>query len=179
MAKTYEEYESEQLERSKTLAEQSVSASNSLYDTAIADAETEYTASAKETESSYRQLYDANAVDELVARRDIEETLANMGLTDSGLNRTQQTAISLSRSRADSQVSRQKQEAVNAIMRELDSLRAQYTAQKTAASRDIYAQADADILSFKTTADSAARQNAASLYASDREAETAQSTMGA
>lgn len=185
MAKTYDEYEVDQLAAAKkqtdeystqrkTQADEAAKISDSLYDTAISTAEKNYTASAQETESSYRGVYDANAVNELVARRNVEEAMANMGLTDSGLNATQQTAISLQRGRADSQTTQQKQAAVDAIMRELDNVRAQYNAEKTAASADIYAQADADILNFKSNADAAARTNAASLYAADQEAAAAQ-----
>lgn len=185
MAKTYDEYEGDLLAKSKKKgdefatvrreqAAESAATSDQLYETAITNAEKNYNASAQETEKSYRSVYDANAVDELVARRNVEETLANMGLTDSGLNATQQTAISLQRGRADSQTSQQKQAAVDAIMRELENVRAQYDAEKTAASADIYAQADADILNYRNNADAAAMQNAAALYAADQEAIAAQ-----
>ncbi len=183
-SKNYDEYEVEQLIKSKkqgddyaaqrkAQADEAVKTSDGLYDTAIATTEKNYAASAKETESGYRRLYDANAVQELVARRNVEEAMANMGLTDSGLNRTQQTAISLQRGRADSQASQQKQSALDAIMRELDARRAELQSQKTAAGAGIQSQADADILNFRNSADAAARQNAASLYAADQEAEAA------
>lgn len=51
--------------------------------------------------NEYRKLYDANVVQELVGRRQLQESMANMGLTDSGLNRTQQTALTLQRGNAD------------------------------------------------------------------------------
>jgi hypothetical protein len=51
--------------------------------------------------AQYQKLFDTNAVQELVGRKQIQEAMANMGLTDSGLNRTQQTALSLQRGNAD------------------------------------------------------------------------------
>ena len=182
--KTYDEYEVDQLVKAKkqsdeyaagrkAQADEAAKTSDGVYDAAIATAEKNYNAAAKETESGYRKMYDANAVQELVARRNVEEAMANMGLTDSGLNATQQTAISLQRGRNDYETTSQKRSAVDAIMRELDSIRAQYNAEKTAASRDIYAKANADILDFRQNADANARSTAASLYTADQEAEAA------
>ncbi len=184
MAKTYDEYEVDQMAKAqkqkedyaaqrKAQADEAVKTSDSLHDTAISNAEKDADAAVKSTESGYRDVFDANAVNELVARRNVEEAMANMGLTDSGLNATHQTAISLQRGRADSKATQQKQAAVDAIIRELEKMRETYNAEKTAAAANIYAQADADILNFKSSADAAARQNAASLYAADQEAEAA------
>ena len=180
--KTYDEYLADQLAaskkqtdeyaaRRKTRAEEAARVSDAFYDAAIETSRKDHEASAKQTEDSYRSVYDANAVNELVMRREIQEAIANMGLTDSGLNATQQTAVSLQRGRADSEATRQKQAAVDAIIRELNSRRAELEAQKTSAAAGIYAQADADILNLRINADTDARQNAASLYAADREAE--------
>lgn len=51
--------------------------------------------------AQYQKLFDTNAVQELVGRKQVQEAMANMGLTDSGLSRTQQTALSLQRGNAD------------------------------------------------------------------------------
>ena len=182
--KTYDEYEVDEIAKAKkrgddyatqrkAQADESVKTSDGVYDAAMETAKRDADASVKETEASYRGVYDANAVSELVACRNVEEAMANMGLTDSGLNRTQQTAISLQRGRADTQTTQQKQSAIDAIMRELDNYRTQNTAEKAAASRNIYAQADADISNYRNNEEALARQNAASLYAADQEAEAA------
>lgn len=60
-----------------------------------------YQSQIEQLPGQYQKLYDANAVQELVNRRQVQETMSNMGLTDSGLNRTQQTAIALQRGNAD------------------------------------------------------------------------------
>jgi hypothetical protein len=185
MAKTYDEYEVDEMAKAKkrgddyatqrkAQADEAVKTSDGVYDAAMSKAENDAEASVKETEVSYRDVYDANAVTELVARRNTEEAMANMGLTDSGLNRTQQTAISLQRGRADTKATQQKQAAVDAIMRELDNYRTQNTAEKAAASRNIYAQADTDIVNYRNNEEALARQNAANLYAADQERAAAQ-----
>ena len=71
------------------------------------------------TKAAYQSLYDENAVREKVAQLNVEETLANMGLSDSGLNRTQQTALAATRARADAAVGLKKQQAVDTLLTEM------------------------------------------------------------
>ena len=56
----------------------------------------EYNRDIADTERSYADAYQKNAVQKLINERQIAETNENLGLTDSGLNRTQQTAAQLS-----------------------------------------------------------------------------------
>ena len=72
------------------------------------------------TISSYEGLYDENAVREQVEQRNVAERLANVGLTDSGLNRTQQTALATARARADAGVSLKKQQAVDTLLNQIN-----------------------------------------------------------
>ena len=104
-----------------------------------------YRADAAKTEEGYRALYDENAIRERVAQLNVEEAMANMGLTDSGLNRTQQTAISATRMRADAQTSAEKQAALDALLLSLhDSLaRSQQTLLERSA--DAYTSAEQDV----------------------------------
>lgn len=89
----------------------------------------------RSTKAAYQSLYDENAVREKVAQRNVEETLANMGLSDSGLNRTQQTALAATRARADAAVSLKRQQAVDTLLNEMsaaiDKNRAAYAAERT------------------------------------------------
>ena len=71
-------------------------------DKSTASAAKPYQTQIEQLPSQYQKLYDTNAVQELVNRRQVQETMANMGLTDSGLNRTQQTAIAIQRGNASS-----------------------------------------------------------------------------
>ncbi len=183
--KTYDEYEQEQLKKAKQQATQYEAARRAQADTAaskiadsyhkaIGNAQRQYSASAQETADSYRSLFDANVVSELVARRHAEEAIANAGLQRSGLNATHHTALSLRRSHADHQVASQKQQAVDAIMRELDAVRADLEAQSVNKQNAIYAQAEADVLAEQTASEKAAAQNAFSLYKLQTDVEQAQ-----
>ncbi len=73
----------------------------------------------RQEKQAYQGLYDENAVREKVAQLNVEERLANLGLTDSGVNRTQQTALAATRARADAQVSLKKQQAVDTLLNEM------------------------------------------------------------
>ncbi len=185
MAKTYEEYEKEQLEKARkdqaayeaarrTQADQAAATVTQTYDEAKTAATKQYMRAAQEEAQAYRELYDANAVDELVARRDVEEAIANSGLLNSGLNRTQQTAVSLQRSRADSLTREQQQQAVTTIMQKLDALRGQYDREAASRTADIYASAQSDIGMNLYTLTAAARQNATSLYNAEQARLTAE-----
>ncbi len=63
----------------------------------------------------YRSIYDENAIRQYIGERRVAENIANLGLTDSGLNRTQQTAIGVSRGNADYNTRLQYESAVRNI----------------------------------------------------------------
>lgn len=62
-----------------------------------------------------RALYDANALDEAISQKKMQESMANMGLTDSGLTSSMQTALAVQKSRADAGVRRQEREYVQGL----------------------------------------------------------------
>ena len=113
-----------------------------------------YRTQAERTENDYRSLYDENAIKERVARLNVEEAMTNMGLTDSGLSRTQQTALSATRMRADAQASAEKQAALDALLLSLN--------ESVANSHQTLLERSADVL---TGADQDIEKNAQSLYA--------------
>lgn len=78
-----------------------------------------YAARVKETETAYDDEYRINAVQKLINERQVAESMANMGLTNSGLNRTQQTAVQLSYANNKAKLDRQKQSAIDALNREM------------------------------------------------------------
>lgn len=122
-----------------------------------------------QTDAQYRQAYDANAVSEAVARRNAAEAMANSQLQNSGFHATQQTAVSLARSRADSDVTLRRQAAVDRIVRELDEVRAQYRRQSAEETAAIYKQAQDDVLEYETTQTELAQDGAQALADADRE----------
>ena len=84
---------------------------NQTADASIKMIEDAGNAQIKEAEHAYDGVINTANVQKLINERAVAERMSNMGLTDSGLNRTQQTAIELSRSNAvnSAMVARQKQ----------------------------------------------------------------------
>lgn len=78
----------------------------------------------------YQKSYDTNAIQQLVNERQVEERMANLGLTDSGLNRTQQTAINIQRSNSDAALSQQQNSAVSALKQQISDYVASAEAKK-------------------------------------------------
>ncbi len=83
----------------------------------ITDLSAEGELAKKETEASYEGLINTQNVQRLINEKKVAETMANLGLSDSGLNRTQQTAVQLSHSNAVAQLQLQRQKKVDEIAR--------------------------------------------------------------
>lgn len=62
---------------------------------------------------AYEDSYRENAIQKLINERQVAENMANLGLTNSGLNRTQQTAVQLSYANNKAGIDRQKQSAIS------------------------------------------------------------------
>lgn len=88
-------------EQRKQSDQQLIDSVNAAIDRSTAASTKPYQTQIEQLPEAYQKQFDANAVQELVGRRKVEEAMANMGLTDSGLNRTQQTALSVQRGNAD------------------------------------------------------------------------------
>ncbi len=73
----------------------------------------------------YQSDFDRNAIAEMVNRKKLEESMANMGLTDSGLNRTQQTALSVQKGNADAATHKSMREYVNKLENAITDLEVQ------------------------------------------------------
>ena len=97
------EQQTADVNRVNTMSEQQKKSVNDIYNAKI-----------DETDSAYEDDYRENAVQKLINEREIAENMANLGLTDSGLNRTQQTAVQLSYANTKGKIDRQKQAAVDA-----------------------------------------------------------------
>ena len=88
-------------EQRKQSDQQLIDSVNAAIDRTTTASTKPYQTQIEQLPEAYQKQFDANAVQELVGRRKVEEAMANMGLTDSGLNRTQQTALSVQRGNAD------------------------------------------------------------------------------
>ena len=67
-----------------------------IYDSKAQVTQQQYDAAVKDAESGFASDYQKNAVQKIINEQQIAENMANMGITNSGLNRTQQTAAQLS-----------------------------------------------------------------------------------
>ncbi|MBQ4153864.1 MAG: hypothetical protein IJE01_01525 [Clostridia bacterium] len=78
----------------------------------------------------YQSGYESNAIQQKINERQLAERMANMGLTNSGLNRTQQTAINIQRSNADAAITRQKNAAMASLRSQIADVIANANSEK-------------------------------------------------
>lgn len=117
--KSYEEY-LEELKKSYAPQEaQALSANEQKYATEKQLTTDTYNRQIDETSKAYEDLYDENAVQRLVNEREIAEDMANSGLTDSGLNRTQQTAVQLSYANRKNKIDVTRQKSIDTLTAQL------------------------------------------------------------
>ena len=116
-----------------------------------------------------RVEYDQNAINDAVSKKRIQETLANMGVTDSGLTSSMQTALAIQKQKADRSVKvnenakiQAAQNAIDSILADAETKKADAKIQRETATADWYAAALADL-------DNSTNLSAAEAYAADRE----------
>lgn len=120
-------------------------------------------ASIADAERSYDEQQRAIAVQKLINERKVAESMANLGLTDSGLNRTQQTAIQLSAANAGYNLNRQKQQAIDKIKLQRDNDISTVEQKRLASDIDIdntYASMEANAVAAAKNAGIISRDNA-------------------
>lgn len=138
-----------------------IAASDKVYDTQKLQTQNTYNRQIDETSKAYEDLYDENAVQRLINEREVAENMANLGLTDSGLNRTQQTAVQLSYANSKNKIDVTRQKAIDTL---------------TASLADAISKIDTDKLSaaenIRNSYDNSWRSSAQSTYATELEEET-------
>lgn len=95
--------------------------SKELYDKQAAAVNANADASIKDVGTAYDDQQRTIAVQKLINERKVAESMANLGSTDSGLNRTQQTAVQLSAANAGYELNRQKQADISKINLQRDN----------------------------------------------------------
>ena len=75
--------------KTKETAAQKIANQNAVIDSAAQSTTARYQKTIDEAPKRFAGQLDDNYIDELVARKNLENTMADMGLTDSGLNRSQ------------------------------------------------------------------------------------------
>lgn len=180
MAKTQAEYIEEQNraaqaeteKRWKQREEQDaayIAANNSAVDQSTAAALKPYETRMEQLPEEYRKQYDYNAVEELVRQRQVAETMANLGLTDSGLNRTQQTAIAVSRGNADAAARLSQQEKTQELRDKMDQLKATGEIQKQQTAAEVKANSQAWYNNLQSAAYENAVNRGTALYEAEQQ----------
>ena len=121
MATNYDailEEEKKKLEESK---QKQIDAVNKTHDSQASTVKTQYDKAVNDTKIGYESNYERNAVQKLINEKAIAERNANLGLTDSGLNRTQQTAVQLSYANQKGDIDLAKQKALDTLSTNLTS----------------------------------------------------------
>ena len=140
-----------------------IAASGKSYDTQREQTQNTYNQQIRNTESSYEDLYRENAVQKFINEKEIAENMANLGLTDSGLNRTQQTAAQLSYANSKNKIDVNRRKAVDSLTLALANAISSIDTEKAQAAEKIRS-------SYESSWQSAAQ----STYAKELEEETAQ-----
>lgn len=167
--------EADRLKEQRTQADDKlIQQTNAAIDKAAEASVKPYQTQLDELPALYDKLYDANAVQELVNRRQVQETMANMGLTDSGLNRTQQTAIALQRGNADAQVRLSQQQKTQELQDRIDQLLGNSAAQKIQQEADIRNATEKWYSSTLENLRSSAAQQGTSAYNAQMQAQAAE-----
>lgn len=94
---------------------------NSTYDKAAANVQAVNDKKLSDTNTEYANQYERNAVQKLINEKKIAEKMANLGLTDSGLNRTQQTAVQLGYANQKGKIDMAKQSTIDNLALNLTS----------------------------------------------------------
>ena len=161
MATTYDDYYKNQLKLLIPQMNTAISESDSIFEKQRAAVKQNYAYETEKAEKAYDDSYRENAVQKLINERQVAESMANMGLTDSGLNRTQQTAVQLSYANNKASIDRQKQAQVDALAQQLAATLSEIDINKSTA-----------VANIKSNYETKAAENAASLYKADVDAQT-------
>lgn len=135
--KSYEEYVEEARKQGQAQQKADEAASNAAYDVTKTNTQNTYNKQIQDTKDSYDELYRENSVQKLINEREIAENMANLGLTDSGLNRTQQTAVQLSYANQKGKLDTSRQKAVDSLASELAAKISEIESNKALAAENI------------------------------------------
>ena len=145
---------------------------NKIIDTSTKTATDKIQAQADSIPQQYQYGYDINAIQQKINERQVAERMNDLGLTDSGLNRTQQTAINIQRSNADAALTQQKNNAINSLKNQIAEItkNAELSKQQNAA-ESRYNLAQTNNALYNSLMDEA--ENKAQAYAANWQAQQA------
>lgn len=113
---------------------------------------------------SYRPAYDLNAIEELVTRRQIEETMANLGLSDSGSAGQGYAAAGQRRARADKRLAQEADAKTQKLIEDLAAVLADTQAKRLNKEAAVKQKADRDIAANQASLYKAAMDHAMAQY---------------
>lgn len=156
MAKTAAQYKDEYINNNKkatqsaiteaqtantNISNQYVKDMNAVIDQSVSNSVNKVQGEIDKLPTAYQSAFDANAVQQKINERQTKARMSDLGLTDSGLNRTQQTAIAIQRSNADAATRQQMNAASFSLKQQIADLRASGEGQKA----EIAAKAKSDL----------------------------------
>lgn len=119
--KTIDEYINDASKTTATQRKNAIDAADKMTKSKIDLTNNVYDKSLEDAKVAYEGEYQRNAVQKAINEKIIAEKNANLGLTDSGLNRMQQTAVQLSYSNQKANIDLQRQNAINTLETNLAS----------------------------------------------------------
>ena len=120
----------EQQNKNTAMSNQYVADQNAIVDKNISNSVNKVQGEIDKLPTAYQASFDANAIQQKINERQVAERMANMGLTNSGLNRTQQTAINIQHSNADAALRQQMNAATASLKQQIADLYASGESQK-------------------------------------------------
>ena len=126
----YKENYNNQVSRAEDYANKQKAQVENIYNNDVAKLESDANKQTLAVENSYYSAYADNAVQRAINERNIRTSMAKQGLADSGLNRTQLSAVELQKSNADLAVALQRQSFLNNVRSKLNENKFELTKQK-------------------------------------------------
>lgn len=140
-------------------------------DQQIQSAEQKVSAGIADADARYRDVVDTAAVQRELDRRQIQETMANMGLGRSGLNATQQTAVQLSAGNKMAAASLQRQAAVDSLKQSLAEYKMASEDARRQGKMELDESAQKEIAAFDASVDKGVSEAESAEYKAKQEAE--------
>jgi hypothetical protein len=156
--------------RKKTLdtqADEDIKTINTAADDAVKSINESYGTQITDTKESYNDAFRKNEVQVRLNERYLERKAAEMGLTDSGMNRTQMTANQLSYGNTNAKIVADRQKAVDALTAAMQSKIADINAKRSSDIADINRTLNANKANVDSSYSDWARQQAVDDYNED------------
>lgn len=154
-------------------AEKSKNIINTKYDGQKQTLQENYDAGVANTNEAYDDAFRKNEIQVNLNERYLERKAAEMGLTDSGLNRTQMTANQLSYANQKGELTRQRQKAIDTLAATMRAKMTDINNNQTADIAEVDMNLNTSIAQMKSDNQKWASEQASEMVKADKEAETA------